>query len=1148
MNILLKPLQEIPQFKGIIQSMSAEKGPVGVIGLVDPARALFAYALAQKTGKRCLILTHSRVKAKKIYEGLRIFDSEGALHFPTRELMPFEIEARSHGYETDRVNALYRFAKNDYTVAVAPIEAMCIRIRPKEEFLKKVITIKKAKEYKQDILTKSLIDSGYEKCDMVESEGQFAVRGDIVDIFSPGKDKPCRINFFGDEVENIKYFDPGTQRSEEEDKSVLILPCSEQTGSIENILEKLKNVKKPPMSIISDIEKIENGIMHFPMDKHFAMTDGSCFATTYIDDDTIIILDNDKRCLRKMNTVQKEYATTCEKLLDTQSALPESCNMVAGLFEVMPTREPEIIIPDVTGPGDDYTLYRQFSILTRENPAYGGRMDLLLEDIRKWKIKGRRTALIAPSKKSSTILSEYLANNEIDIHGLNNYSGDIHTGTVVMLENGPAEGFEILEAGLCVVGSGKIFRKSKKDKAIRKKQSGMDLYADLKPGDYVVHDYHGIGKYIGIDNIKAAGIRRDYVKIEYKKGDYVYIPVDKLDSIQKFIGSGGRSPRLSKLGGKEWENTKARVKENVKNIAKELVELYAKRKADKGFRYAADTIWQVSFEEEFPFEETNDQLRCIDEIKADMESDIIMDRLLCGDVGYGKTEVALRAAFKAVMDGRQVAFLVPTTVLAYQHFQTFKKRMKNFPVNIEMMCRFRSKKQQQRTAAGLRAGSVDIVVGTHRLIQKDIVFKKLGLLVVDEEQRFGVEHKETIKNYKSDVDVLTLTATPIPRTLHMSLSGIRDISVIEDPPAKRFPVQTYVMEYDADVIRDAIDREISRGGQAFYLFNRVKEMDSKYAKLQQLLGEDVRIGIAHGQMEENKLENVMVEFISGNYDVLLCTTIIESGLDIPNVNTMIIEDSDRMGLSQLYQIRGRVGRSDKVAYAYITHKHGKVITEDASKRLEAIREFTEFGSGFKIAMRDLEIRGAGNLLGANQHGHMEKVGYDLYIRILNRAVKELGGEVVEEEIASTCTVELNLNAYIPKAYISNDLMRMEMYKRIAAVDSDDEKKNLIDEIKDRFGKPTEESLALINIALAKNIAGECGISVINRKGTDITFAFREDMFPNPKTMAELSKVLPGRITITMGTSPGIRLKGWHSDTVKFAPIMKVLFTLKSGKV
>jgi len=1127
--------------------MSAEKGPVGVIGLVEPARALFAYALAQKTGRRCLILTHSRVKAKKIYEGMRIFDANGALHFPTRELMPFEIEARSHGYETDRVNALYRFAKNDYTVAVAPIEAMCIRIRPKEEFLKKVITINKGKEYKRDNLAKSLIESGYEKCDMVESEGQFAIRGDILDIFSPGKDKPCRINFFGDEVENIKYFDSGTQRSEEEDKSVLILPCNEQTGSIENILKKLKAVSKPSMTIISDIEKIENGIMHFPMDKHFAMTDGNCFATSYIDDDTIIILDNDKRCLRKMNTVQKEYATTCEKLLETQSALPESCDMVAGLFEAMPTREPEIIIPDVTGPGDDYTLYRQFSILTRENPSYGGRMDLLLEDIRKWKIKGRRIALIAPSKKSSAILSDYLTNNEIDIHGLNNYNGDIHTGTVVMLENGPAEGFEILEAGLCVVGSGKIFRKSKKEKLARKKPSGMALYADLKPGDYVVHDYHGIGKYIGIDNIKAAGIRRDYVKIEYKKGDYVYIPVDKLDSIQKFIGSGARAPRLSKLGGKEWENTKARVKESVKNIAKELVELYAKRKANKGHRYSADTIWQVSFEEEFPFEETNDQLRCIDEIKADMESDIIMDRLLCGDVGYGKTEVALRAAFKAVMDGRQVAFLVPTTILAYQHFNTFKKRMKNFPVNIELMCRFRSKKQQQRTVAGLRAGSVDIVVGTHRLIQKDIVFKELGLLVVDEEQRFGVEHKETIKNYKSDIDVLTLTATPIPRTLHMSLSGIRDISVIEDPPAKRFPVQTYVMEYDPDVVRDAIDREISRGGQAFYLFNRVQEMESKYAKLQQLLGEDVRIGIAHGQMEENKLENVMVEFINGNFDVLLCTTIIESGLDIPNVNTMIIEDSDRMGLSQLYQIRGRVGRSDKVAYAYITHKHGKVITEDASKRLEAIREFTEFGSGFKIAMRDLEIRGAGNLLGANQHGHMEKVGYDFYVRTLNRAVKELGGEVIEEEIVNTCTVELNINAFIPKSYISNDLMRMEMYKRIAAVDSDDEKKNLIDEINDRFGNPPEESLALINIALAKNVAGECGISVINRKGTDITFTFSEGMFPKPEMMGKISLTLPGRITITMGATPGIRLKCWHLDTVKFVPIMKVLNTISANK-
>ena len=1147
MNILLKPLQDIPQFDGIIKTMSAGKGPVGVNGLVDPARALFAYAVSQKTGKRCLILTHSRVKAKKLYEALRVFDTDGALHFPTRELMPFEIEARSHGYETDRVNALYRFARNNYSVAVAPVEAMCIRIRGKNEFLDRVISIRNSCEYDRDKLSSQLIISGYEKCDIVESEGQFAVRGDIIDIFSPGWDKPCRINFFGDEVESIKFFSPVTQLSEEETRDILILPCSEQTGSTDEILARLRDVKNPPAQISSDIEKIENGILHFPMDKHFTLSIKTTFASSYIDEDTIIILDNDKRCMRKMKTVLKEYGTTCEKLLETKSALPESCNMIAGFFQAMQGREPNIIIPDITGPDDDFSLYRQFSILTRENPSYGGRMDLLLEDIRKWKMKGRRTALIAPSKKSNRILTDYLASNDIDIHGHNNYSGEIHTGTVVMLDNGPAEGFEILEAGLCVVGSGKIFRKSKKEKAIQKKQTGMDLFADLKPGDFVVHDYHGIGRYVGIENIKAAGIRRDYVKVEYKKGDYVYIPVGKLESIQKYIGSGGRAPRLSRLGGKEWENTKARVKESVKNIARELVELYAKRKANKGYRYSADTIWQVSFEEEFPFEETNDQLRCIDEIKGDMESDLIMDRLLCGDVGYGKTEVALRAAFKAVMDGRQVAFLVPTTVLAYQHYNTFKSRMRNFPVNVELMCRFRSKKQLQRSAAGLRAGSVDIVVGTHRILQKDIAFKKLGLLVVDEEQRFGVEHKETIKNYKSDIDVLTLTATPIPRTLHMSLSGIRDISVIEDPPAKRFPVQTYVMEYDPDIIRDAVDREISRNGQVFYLYNRVREMDSKYAKLKQLLGEEVRIGIAHGQMEENKLENVMVDFIKGDYDVLLCTTIIESGLDIPNVNTMIIEDADRMGLSQLYQIRGRVGRSDKVAYAYITHKHGKVITEDAEKRLEAIREFTEFGSGFKVAMRDLEIRGAGNLLGANQHGHLERVGYDLYVRILNRAIKELGGETIEDESIQGCTVELNVNAFIDKEYIENDLLRMEMYKKIAIVSDEKQKKLLIDEMTDRFGKPPMETIILLEAALVKNMSAVCGIETVMRDKKDIVFTFAEGMFPQPEILARLPEALPGRALVSMGMKPGIRLNNYRSDEVDFRAINKLLIVLSKSQ-
>jgi transcription-repair coupling factor (superfamily II helicase) len=1143
MEVLTRPLTELPQFRGILETMSMDRGPIGVNGMVDSACALFVHALAKETGKRCLLVTHSRMKAGKLYGALKTYRNEDLVYFPAREIMPFNIEAKSHGYESARVNALYKFATNDFKIAVAPVEALSIRLRKKEGFLSNIQIIEKGREYQRADLLHKLVILGYEKSDRVESEGMFSVRGDILDIFSPGSDNPRRIDFFGDEVERIKEFDPETQLSDKEEESFTILPCNEQCGSTEGIIGFLNKQKSLSANVQRDFDRIKDGLMHFPMDKYFGLENETDHALAYIDEDTIIIIDNDKRAVRKMEAAQAEYGKTYEKLLETKSALPESANMVAGFYEMMAGRKISIVIPDITGADEETGIYRSFSILTRENPSYGGRMDLLLQDIRKWRGIGRRVAIVAPSKRSSGIISEYLESNGIIPSVIEKYNEELIPGTVSILLDGPAEGFEILESALSVIGSGKIFRKSRKKEKKAGKTAGSEFFSDLKKGDFVVHDVHGIGRFTGIENIKAAGIRSDYMKVEYRNGDAVYIPVTKLDSIQKYIGSGGGAPRLSKMGGREWETTKAKVKKSVDNIARELVELYAKRKADKGFRYSPDTIWQVSFEEEFPYEETQDQLRCIDEIKEDMESDHIMERLLCGDVGYGKTEVALRAVFKAVMDGKQVAFLVPTTVLAYQHYRTFTERLKNFPVSTELMCRFRSKEQQKRTAAGLRAGSVDIVVGTHRLLQKDIVFKNLGLLVVDEEQRFGVEHKEKIKAFKSTIDVLTLTATPIPRTLHMSLSGIRDISLIEEPPAERFPVQTYVMEYDEDVVRDAVDREVARGGQVFYLYNRVRDMESKLAKLTSILGDDIRIGIAHGQMEENKLEAAMVDFVDGKYDVLLCTTIIESGLDIANVNTMIIEDADRMGLAQLYQIRGRVGRSDKVAYAYITHRHGKVITEAAAKRLEAIREFTEFGSGFKIAMRDLEIRGAGNLLGASQHGHMGQVGYDLYVRILNRAISRLTGkkeEMAEEK--SDCTIDLNVNAFIDSEYIPGDMARMEMYKKIAIISDGSDRADLMKELEDRFGKIPEETAALLDIALLKNLASEGGVERVSRNGAEVRFEFRSGSFPRPEALSEISQISPGRILVSMGSRPFISFRNQSRDYID----MKSLITISKA--
>ena len=1141
MELYSKPLTDLPQFRGIVETMSMNRGPVGVNGLVDSACALFIHAIAKETGKRCLLLTHSRMRARKLHGALKTYRDEDLIYFPARDLMPFNIEAKSHGYESARVRALYRMATNDYMVAVAPIEAVSIRVRNRDSFLANIIEMEKGAEYDRYDLIDRLVSLGYEKTDQVDGEGLFAVRGDILDVYPPGSPNPMRVDFFGDEAERIKEFDPETQLSEEELESFVILPCNEQCGSTGGIVDSLESRREISQDVAGDLERIRNGLMHFPMDKYFGLEEDTSFALSYIDEETIIIIDNDKRAVKKAEAALLEYARTYEKLLETKSAVPESSNMLAGYHEVLAGRNVSLVLPDITGTDDDTEIYRSFSILTRENPSYGGRMDLLLQDIRKWRGIGRRIAVVAPSGRSAGIIKEYLEDNGIAPILPENTNEQLLPGTVAVLEDGPSSGFEILEAAISVIGSGRIFRKSSKKAKKTRKTVGEEFFSDLKKGDYVVHDVHGIGKFVGIENIKAAGIRSDYMKVEYRNGDAVYIPVTKLDSIQKYIGTGGRAPRLSKMGGREWENTKARVKKSVDTIAKELVELYAKRKAEKGYRYSPDTIWQVSFEEEFPYEETPDQLRCIDEIKQDMESDGIMERLLCGDVGYGKTEVALRAAFKAVMDGKQVAFLVPTTVLAYQHYRTFIDRMGKFPVKIELMCRFRSKKQQARTATGLRAGTVDIVVGTHRLLQKDIVFKDLGLLVVDEEQRFGVDHKEKIKKFKSSIDVLTLTATPIPRTLHMSLSGIRDISLIEDPPAERFPVQTYVMEYDEDVIRDAVDREVARGGQVFYLYNRVRDMESKYAKLSGILGEEVSIGIAHGQMEENKLEAAMVDFVDGKYDVLLCTTIIESGLDIPNVNTMIIEDADRMGLAQLYQIRGRVGRSDKVAYAYITHRHGKVITEAASKRLEAIREFTEFGSGFRIAMRDLEIRGAGNLLGANQHGHMEKVGYDLYVRILNKAVSMLTGKKTETlDDKPDCTVDLGINAFIDKAYIPGDLARMEMYKKIASVEDADGHKEISVELKDRFGEIPDETKSLLDVAMIKNMATMAGAERISRSGMIVKIEFRKDSFPAAELLSKAAAVSPGRVVVNLGTKPHVSFRNQSRDYIDMNALASVI--------
>ncbi|NMB96397.1 MAG: transcription-repair coupling factor, partial [Clostridiaceae bacterium] len=784
---------------------------------------------------------------------------------------------------------------------------------------------------------------------------------------------------------------------------------------------------------------------------------------------------------------------------------------------------------------------KTYSFICKQNPSYYGFFKLLINDLKECKRKDNKVVIMAGTKTRGEKLRDNLHTEGIEAV----YSDSVHTsllsGNIVITQGSLNNGFQYPLIGFVVISEREVFGNDRKrKKSSKRKSKGVDInfFTDLNPGDYVVHQTHGIGQYVGIEKLVVEGIHKDYLKIKYQGKDFLYIPTSHLDVIQKYIGSEGKAPKINKLGGNDWIKVKKRVKESLKELAEDLVKLYAERKAIKGYSFSKDTVWQNEFEEQFPYEETDDQLRCTEEIKKDMESNKPMDRLLCGDVGYGKTEVALRAAFKAVMNGKQVAFLVPTTVLAQQHYNNFVERMKNFPVNVEMLSRFRTKAEQGRILQDLKRGQIDVLVGTHRLIQKDIQFKDLGLLIIDEEQRFGVAHKERLKNIRPNVDVLTLTATPIPRTLHMSLIGVRDISVLEEPPEERYPVQTYVMEYNLDIVRDAIDRELARGGQVYYLYNRVRTIDLKASQIQELVPE-ARIGVAHGQMGERKLEDIMLKFMRREFDILICTTIIESGLDLPNVNTLIIEDADKMGLSQLYQLRGRVGRSNRLAYAYITYKKDKVLSEIAEKRLQTIKEFTEFGSGFKIAMRDLEIRGAGNLLGPEQHGHIESVGYDMYCRLLDEAVRELKGELPPEKEPEV-NIDLNIDAYIADEYINKEIQKIEMYKKIASIQDEQDVIDIKDELLDRYGDLPKQVENLISIAYIKALAGKLGISAITEKKDALIFQFKDKKIVKIDVISKLAAKYKRQILFNAENNPYLMYKISGNDREKLPDNIKIV--------
>ena len=1129
-------LSNNPVFSDLLSSIRDQQVHASVTGLMDTQRVHFSACLLKRLNLKGLYVTHNEFEAKKAYEDFNFFFGDRALLFPYREVMLYDIEAGSRETAYARLDVLSRIIAGEYDVCVMSADSFIRKLLPSETFAGNIMNISTGDEVDTEELLTKLVRMGYKRTDTVYKKGEFASRGGIIDIYPVNSEYALRIEFFDVEIDSLRLFDPESQRSIETVDRYKIIPAEEilmDPEDLPDIIERIQNAlatvkserinkEKLKETVEKDIEKLKNNLYIPGLDRYAEFIDEhSADLSDYMSQETVLFTDDYKKCIERMDIIRQEHFETVSALIGDGYLLPQNQD---GLFqrehfESFVFSYGKAVYYSAFTPSKDVRYTALHHINAKAVDLYERRTDYLINDLREM-LKNKYLVMIAAgSRARKTSLAKVLSEEGIGTIVPDEETVELLHGHVYLLEGTLHRGFEYVDEKLAFITLKD--RVSKRAKPKKSKKS-MDLFTDLKVGDYVVHDIHGVGRYTGVEQLVIDQVKKDYLKIVYKGGDVLYLPVNQLDLIQKYIGPESNTPKVNSLGGKEWTKAKSRVKESLREIAEELVKLYAKRQALEGFAFSKDTVWQNQFEEAFPYDETDDQIKCIEEIKKDMESGQVMDRLLCGDVGYGKTEVALRAMFKAVMDGKQVAYLVPTTILAQQHYDNFTLRFEGFPVNVDMLSRFRSKEQQTKIVKALEKGQVDIIVGTHRLLSQDIKFKNLGLLVIDEEQRFGVEHKEKVKKDFAGVDVLTLTATPIPRTLHMSLSGIRDISVIEDPPEERHPVRTYVLEHDEQVIKDAVYREVARGGQVFYLFNRVKGIESKQKELSDLLP-GVRVGVAHGQMQEKKLEDRMNSFLKGEYDVLLCTTIIESGLDMPNVNTLIIENADRMGLAQLYQIRGRVGRSNRIAYAYITYKKDMSLTAIAEKRLEAIREFTDFGSGFKIAMRDMELRGTGNLLGYEQHGHIDIVGYDTYCKLLDQAVREVKGEEPAKPPLETM-VDISVNPYIDEGYVENESTRIELYKKIAAVSDKKDVEDILDELIDRFGDVPEETNNLIRIALLRKMANDIGLKSVERKSRHIVMSFGNMDSKVFSRMGKLAVPFKGRFLFDAGKKPALSLK------------------------
>lgn len=1090
------------------------KMPVEIDGTDGFARYYVMDCIGTKSTK--LIVTHSEDRAKEITDAYSFFD-KNVMYYPSKDVLFYSADIHGHTILRQRMEVIKAIIEGTVSTVVVSIDALLNKLVPIEEIEKHIITFTLGSVLDMEAVKKRLVSLGYERNDWVDGVGQFAVRGGILDIFPMSSECPFRVELWGEEIDSIRSFDVESQRSIENVEELSVYPAAEMILDEKRIADGLKKIEKEHKQyakklkeefktesyarINREVEALKEEVECF----HSAMGIDSYIGffyeklvsfLSYMPKDTQFFVDEPERVLGRADACQIEFRESMVSRLEGGYMLPSQADILFDYKEIAGRiAGKDTILLSILG--KEELLFAPKTKLTFDTkmvPTYHHNFEMLLKDIKRWKKEEYRILLFSPSKTRGERLAKDLQNQDVNCFFTED-KDRILAASEMMITNGRLKaGFSVPEIKLVVLTEGDIFGQKKTKVRVKRKPlySGEKIksFDDLSVGDYVVHEKHGLGIYQGIEKIEVDGVTKDYIAIEYSGGAKLFILVSQLDLIQKYSSKESRRPKLNKLGGTEWEKTKSRVQGQVKAIAKELVELYAIRQAKQGYVFSADTVWQKEFEEMFPYEETEDQLKAIEETKADMESNRIMDRLVCGDVGYGKTEIAIRAAFKAVQDGKQVAYLVPTTILAQQHYNTFKERMQDFPIQIGMLSRFLSPKEQKKTLEDLKKGQVDIIIGTHRLLSKDLDYSNLGLLIIDEEQRFGVTHKEKIKQMKKDVDVLTLTATPIPRTLHMSLIGIRDMSLLEEPPMERKAIQTYVLEYNPELVKEAVSRELARGGQVYYVYNRVNTIADMAADLAKLMP-DVRISFAHGQMKEKELEDVMFSFINKEVDVLVTTTIIETGLDIANVNTMIIHDAENFGLSQLYQLRGRVGRSDKTAYAFLMYKRDKMLKETAEKRLKAIREFTDLGSGFKIAMRDLEIRGAGNLLGADQSGHMEAVGYDLYCKMLNDAILRQKGELADAEF--TTSVELPVDAYIPATYVKNEMVKLELYKRISGIWTGEDYEDMLDELTDRFGEPPQAVLNLMTIAKIKAAAHETFITSIVYKNKQVHIEMTKDV-------------------------------------------------------